>query len=69
VLVLPSEDDEFVPPHVDKAQLLARWRRLAPAGIVSPLSGLVPDATHVLLRPEGQAWVADRVLGFLRGIK
>jgi len=65
-LVVPSEDDEMVPPAVDKDGLLRRWIRVAPEGIVSGLSGLVPGADHALSESGPQKWFVERVVDFLR---
>lgn len=65
-LVVPSEDDEMVPPAVDKDGLLRRWIRAAPEGIVSGLSGLVPGADHALSESGPQKWFVERVVDFLR---
>jgi hypothetical protein len=69
VLVLYCGEDEYVPPTVDTVKLLESWTGHAQAGIVSPLSGSIPRATHMILNQEGQEWMTDRVLRFLEGIK
>ncbi|CAI4218814.1 unnamed protein product [Parascedosporium putredinis] len=46
ILVLHCADDEFVPPHVDKAALVDRWAKAT--SHMSPLSGVLPNANHTL---------------------
>ncbi|KAH8708359.1 hypothetical protein GQ44DRAFT_628263 [Phaeosphaeriaceae sp. PMI808] len=64
-LILPSENDEMVPPTVDKGGLLQRWIRAAPEGVVCGLSGVNPGADHGLSGEGARAWFGERVLGFL----
>lgn len=68
-LILPSENDEMIPPTVDKQALLWRWIQASSArtshGLVSPLSELVPGADHALTAEASQQWVAARVLAWL----
>jgi hypothetical protein len=65
-LIMPSENDEMVPPTVDKKTLLQRWIKVAPEGVVSELSGLNPGADHQLSEEGMQLWFTDRVLRFLK---
>ncbi|KAH4103949.1 hypothetical protein HBH70_097230 [Parastagonospora nodorum] len=65
-LIIPSENDEMVPPTVDKKTLLQRWIKVAPEGMVSELSGLNPGADHQLSEEGTQLWFTDRVLRFLK---
>ncbi|KOS18980.1 UPF0613 protein [Escovopsis weberi] len=64
VLVLHSEKDEFVPPHIDQAALNEKWQKASP--YVSPLSGLIPGAGHTVKDAEAQTWLAERAVQFLR---
>lgn len=64
VLILPADEDEMVPPTVDRKALLERWAA-ACNGKASDLSGFVPGADHVVSGAEAQAWVAERVEAFL----
>jgi pimeloyl-ACP methyl ester carboxylesterase len=64
VLVLHSGDDEFVPERVDQAASNKRYQAASP--LVSPLSGLIPGASHTVEEPEAQEWFAKRVGEFLK---
>ena len=64
VLVLHSEEDEFVPPDVDQAGLNARYQDQNP--LVSPLSGLIPGTGHTVLQEEARSWLSNRVVEFLK---
>ncbi|KAL6871921.1 hypothetical protein J3F83DRAFT_733115 [Trichoderma novae-zelandiae] len=66
VLVLHSEQDEFVPPSVDQKQLNDLYKTLNKH--VSPLSGLIPDTGHTVLQEEARQWLAGRVIEFLRTV-
>jgi len=65
IMFLPCEKDELVPPSVDRSGILARWTASCPPGLVSPLSGFVPGANHIVSSPDAWAWIAERVVGFL----
>lgn len=71
-LILPSENDEMVPPTLDKHGLLARWVRAANAedgkGVVSRLSGVLEGADHGLSERGMQERFAVRVIEFLEGL-
>ena len=67
-LIMPSEDDEMMPPAFPKSALLRRWFRASPAGLVSELSGVVPGADHALSAVDSQRWFAERVVLFLRSL-
>ncbi|KAH7067254.1 hypothetical protein BKA63DRAFT_114716 [Paraphoma chrysanthemicola] len=69
LLILPSENDEMVPPSVDKEALLQRWMNAAPRGVMSEFSGLNPGADHTLSGEGAQNWFAARVLSFLRTLE
>lgn len=67
-LILISENDEMVPPTVDKIALFRRWSEASAArgrSMVSSFSGLVPGADHALTDQVSQDEVAQRVLFFL----
>jgi pimeloyl-ACP methyl ester carboxylesterase len=68
-LILMSEKDEMVPQTVDKVELLGRWIEAAPAGVVSELSGVNPEADHELSGEGAREWFVERVLGLLRGLE
>ncbi|KAM5345372.1 hypothetical protein ACJ41O_011234 [Fusarium nematophilum] len=63
VLVLHSEKDEYVPDRIDQAAKNKQYREANP--VVSPLSGLIPGASHTVDQPEAQEWLSKRVLEFL----
>ncbi|PHH62718.1 hypothetical protein CDD81_6787 [Ophiocordyceps australis] len=66
VLVLFSENDQFVPQNIDQKKKLQRYREANPQQ-VSQLSGLIPNATHSLVGDtEAHGWLADKVEAFLR---
>jgi hypothetical protein len=54
---------------VDKVELLGRWIEAAPAGVVSELSGVNPEADHELSGEGAREWFVERVLGLLRGLE
>jgi hypothetical protein len=64
-LITPSENDEMVPPTVDKGALLRRWIDAAPESVVSDLSGLNPGADHALSGEVARKWFVERVIKFL----
>lgn len=65
MLILPSGEDEWVPPEVDVQGLVSRWKSSCKPGIASELSGLIPGANHRVDNDAGQQWLADRVARFL----
>lgn len=69
IMFLPCENDELVPPSVDRPAILGRWIRSCPSGLVSPLSGFVPGANHIVSSPDAWAWVAERVVRFLESLE
>ena len=69
VLVLPSEEDEWVPRGIDVMGLVKRWEGFCRPGIASAHSGLVPGANHRVDNAAGQQWLADRVARFLAEIE
>jgi hypothetical protein len=68
ILISPSENDEMVPPAVDKHSLLQRWIQASPNGLISQLSGLNPGADHTLSTLNAQQWFAERLVEFLRSL-
>jgi len=66
VLIVPSEKDEHVPRHIDVPKLVGRWTAACKPGVASKLSGLIVGANHRVEYPEGQQWLAERVVRFLR---
>lgn len=69
MLILPSGEDEWVPPGVDVPRLVSRWKSFCKPGIASELSGLIPGANHRVDNDAGQEWLADRVARFLTEIE
>ncbi|KAH7143915.1 hypothetical protein EDB81DRAFT_796790 [Dactylonectria macrodidyma] len=63
VLALHSAEDEYVPDRVDQAALNKRYQNAS--AMVSPLSGVIPGASHTVAEPEAQKWFAKRVGDFL----
>ncbi|KAI1096553.1 DUF1749-domain-containing protein [Rostrohypoxylon terebratum] len=69
ILILHSGNDEYIPPHVDKAALIQRWKNLCRPGIVSKLSDLIPGAGHRVEEKEAEVWLVNTVVKFLQTIK
>lgn len=66
VLVLFSEEDEFMPKHIDTAALIKRWSGFCRApGAISDLSTTIPGAAHNVRQPEARVLMVDRVAKFL----
>lgn len=64
MLVLHSEEDEFITDKIDQEALNKRYRDANP--LVSSLSGLIPGTGHTVLGDEARQWLAQRVVQFLR---
>lgn len=66
LLVLYSENDEFVPPHVDKEALVGRWKDACKAQW-SDKGGIVLGGTHAMkdVSEEVVADFLERIKGFL----
>ncbi|KAH6654423.1 hypothetical protein BKA67DRAFT_691444 [Truncatella angustata] len=69
LLILQSGADEFMPPSIDVNGLIKEWKSMCRPGIVSDLSGLIPDANHRVEQPESEKWLVKTVLDFLQSIK
>jgi hypothetical protein len=67
-LIMPSENDDMIPPDVDKVGLLKRWKDAAPEGVVSGLSSVNPGADHGLSEEGMQKWFVERVIQFLETV-
>lgn len=67
VLVLHSGKDEFVPPNVDQLALNKKYQEAS--ALVSPLSGLVPNANHTVDDDDAREWLAARVGEFLETLQ
>ena len=63
VLVLHSEDDECVPKTIDQSALNKSYQ--AENSLISPLSDLIPGASHAVRKDAAREWVAKRVLEFV----
>jgi len=66
ILIVPSAEDEYVPPSVDFEKLLAKWKSHCPEA--SDLSALIPGAGHTVQPASSQEWLAQRVVSFLERI-
>lgn len=66
ILIVPSAQDEYVPPSVDFEELLAKWKSYCP--MASDLCALIPDAGHTVKPESSQEWLAERVVRFLGSI-
>jgi alpha-beta hydrolase superfamily lysophospholipase len=69
VLILPSEEDEWVPKGVDVEGLLRTWMTACGEGIASEEIGVIPGANHRVDEEEGQKWMAERVIRFLKWLE
>ncbi|CAI2040130.1 hypothetical protein SEUBUCD646_0H02050 [Saccharomyces eubayanus] len=65
LLVAYSENDQYVPPWVDKHALLARWRAATLPAVWSEYSGLVKGATHAVPEPAAQRRLFEMLVPFL----
>ncbi|KKF95411.1 hypothetical protein CFO_g2233 [Ceratocystis platani] len=66
-MVLHSGKDELVPDFVNKEELISEWKAAA-GSKVSDLSGVIPDADHVISESGPAAWFCDRVVKFLQAL-
>ncbi|QPH12675.1 hypothetical protein C2857_004945 [Epichloe festucae Fl1] len=66
VLALHSANDEYVPEFVDQAKENQRFQKAN--SMVSPLSGLIPEASHQVLEESAREWLGQRVVEFLQTI-
>lgn len=69
MLIVPSEEDEWVPKTTDASRLLKCWEGHCRPGVYSELSGLIPGANHRVDNDEGRKWLSERVLRFLGEVK
>ncbi|OAR05936.1 hypothetical protein LLEC1_03700 [Akanthomyces lecanii] len=67
VLVLHSEEDEYVPVHVSQDTLRKLYREASAQ--VSPLSGSIPDAGHTVQNANGREWLGKTVVKFLQSLQ
>ncbi|OAA38594.1 Esterase/lipase superfamily protein [Metarhizium rileyi] len=67
VMVLHSDEDEFVPKHVDQAVQNQRYQKVSP--LVSSLSGLIPNAGHTVEEEASREWLGKRVVEFLQTLE
>ncbi|KAL4945046.1 hypothetical protein BDV06DRAFT_59458 [Aspergillus oleicola] len=71
LVALYSGNDEYAPEGVDKVALLARWKRATDAGGErkwdDEASGIIPGASHNV-RKEGQEWLIEHVLKYLKRV-
>ncbi|KAJ3496767.1 hypothetical protein NLG97_g2415 [Lecanicillium saksenae] len=67
ILVLHSEEDEYVPAHVSQDALRKLYQEANP--LVSTLSGSIPDASHAVYHAAGREWLAKRVVQFLQTLQ
>lgn len=65
-LVLHSDEDEYVPSHIDKKDVIENWRKANSR--MSALSGTIPAANHTVDADESRKWLAATVTEFLSGI-
>lgn len=65
-MILHSDMDRYVDPSVDKKAQIEGWKALCNPGIASDLSGVIPGAGHSVRQPEGEKWLVDTVVKFLK---
>lgn len=65
--MLHSDEDEFVPEHIDQAAQNQKYQKASP--LVSPLSGLIPDAGHTVEEEAAREWLGKKVVEFLRTLE
>ncbi|KAK6819478.1 hypothetical protein PG987_015961 [Apiospora arundinis] len=67
LLILHSGKDEYIPATVDKEALIQQWKSLCHAGVVSDLSGVIPNSDHRVEQPPGESekWLVNVVIRFL----
>lgn len=65
-LLLENENDEYVPKHVDKQALLNRWKAVSNPKYWSKNSGVVKGSTHLVVQPESEKDLCQRVVAFLQ---
>ncbi|KAF1976100.1 DUF1749-domain-containing protein [Bimuria novae-zelandiae CBS 107.79] len=68
ILMLPGDEDELVPPYVNRKEMLDRWIRACPQGTVSKLSGFVPKGDHTISGPEAQEYVGNLIVQFVQAL-
>ncbi|KAK7908603.1 hypothetical protein PG985_015906 [Apiospora marii] len=66
LLILHSDMDRYVDPSIDKKAQIDGWKALCHPGIASDLSGVIPGAGHSVRQPEGEKWLVDTVVKFLK---
>mgnify|MGYP001006492127 CR=1 FL=1 len=67
VLVLHSANEEHVPDFVNQVTENQRFQKAN--STVSPLSGLIPEASHQVLEDSAREWLAQRVVEFLQTLE
>lgn len=66
ICILTAENDEAVPPTVDKQLLLERLLKHARSAAATSCGYVVPNAGHNVQEAEAQVFVVDRILEFLQ---
>ncbi|KAG6006624.1 hypothetical protein E4U21_006846 [Claviceps maximensis] len=67
VLALHSANEEYVPDFVDQITENQRFQKAN--HMVSPLSGLIPEASHQVLEESAREWLGQRVIEFLQTLE
>ncbi|PSR90374.1 duf1749 domain-containing protein [Coniella lustricola] len=67
ILILPSGEDEYVPPTISAEKLVAKWRSHCPTA--SDLSALIPGSNHNVAPSSSQQWLSERVVSFLKTLE
>ena len=68
-LILMSEDDEMVPPTVDKDALLKRWLGAIQEGLASDGCSIIPSADHALTSDQARRYFTAKVQQFLKKLE
>lgn len=69
MLILYSGAEEYAPAGVDLSSLIHGWIMSCRPGIASDLSGLIPEASHNVEKPEARRWLSERTALFLESLE
>lgn len=64
-LIFDGEKDEFVPPHVNRKELVEAWRRNTDPKFWSHLSGTLKNASHKVDLPDAIESLVQTVVTFI----
>ncbi|EDO17153.1 hypothetical protein Kpol_1072p23 [Vanderwaltozyma polyspora DSM 70294] len=64
-LIAYSEEDEFVPDHVNKQELILKWKNCSNSEYWSQYSGLIKGASHTVRQEESQKLLYSNIIRFI----